>query len=126
MSRNNPYIPIRHMLDSAQDAFSLYEDLPLLYTLSHRYDLADAAARWTVPDDALIRRMEVIGEAARRIPSEFRERHPHIPWTLIVDFRNLLIHEYNRINIDKMHKIIRDDIPILIPQLEAILADESD
>lgn len=121
MSPNNPYDSICDMLDKAREALTIYEDLP-----RYQATLADDVFGEAMPNESLILRMMLLGEAARRVPPEFRERHPHIPWTLIVNFRNLLIHEYNRINIDKMHKIIRDDIPILIPQLEAILADESD
>ena len=120
MSPNNPYDAIRDMLDNARDALELYEGLPDIQII------ATFSSAQTIPTRALIRSMEIVGEAARQVPPEFRERHPYIPWTLIVDFRNLLIHEYNRINIDKMHKIIREDLPILIPQLEAILADEPD
>ena len=121
MSPNNPYDAIRDMLDKAREALTIYED-----RARYQAALADYFFGQAMPNESLILRMMLLGEAARRVPHEFRERHPHIPWTLIVDFRNLLIHEYNRINIDKMHKIIRDDLPILIPQLEAILADESD
>ena len=121
MSPNNPYDSIRDMLDKAREAATIYEGLPR-YQATLAGDLFGEA----MPNESLIIRMMLLGEAARRIPPEFRERHPKIPWTLIVNFRNLLIHEYNRINIEKMHKIIREDIPILIPQLEAILADEPD
>ena len=120
MSPNNPYDSIRDMLDNAREALTIYEDLP-----RYQATLADEIFGDTMPIDSLIRRMEIIGEAARRVPPEFRERHPHIPWTLIVDFRNLLIHEYDDIDLSKVYKTARDDLPILIPQLEAILADKT-
>ena len=120
MSPNNPYNAIRDMLYNARDALELYEDLPNVQIT------ATFPSTQTIPTRALIRSMELIGEAARRIPPEFRERHPYIPWTRIVNFRNLLIHEYERIDLSEVYKTARDDLPILIPQLEAILADESD
>ena len=121
MSPNNPYDAIRDMLYNARRARVTYENLSR-YQANLAYDpFGD-----TVPIDSLIRRLEIVGEAARRVPPEFRERHPHIPWTIIVDFRNLLIHEYDGIDLSDVYKTARDDLPILIPQLEAILADESD
>jgi uncharacterized protein with HEPN domain len=52
--------------------------------------------------DKVIRRMEVIGEAAKYISEELRERTPDIPWTLITDLRNVLIHEYFGINLHRL------------------------
>ena len=44
--------------------------------------------------DAIIRNLEIIGEACRYIPEDIREKHPQIPWRRIVGFRNILIHKY--------------------------------
>lgn len=121
MSPNNPYDSIRDMLDNAHKAIEFYEGLPH-YQAAHEYDALIVEGMTT----GMIRSLEIIGEAVRRIPPEFRERHPHIPWTRIVNFRNVLIHEYDRINMDKMYEIIENRLPTLIAQLEAILAEESD
>jgi uncharacterized protein with HEPN domain len=70
---------------------------------------------------ALVRLMEVVGEAATRVPEEFRSRHPQIPWRDMADLRNRLIHGYDTVNFDILWAIIQDDLPPLIKQLEAIV-----
>ncbi len=67
--------------------------------------------------------MEVIGEASRRIPDEFRSRYPDTPWRDIAYLRNRLIHAYETVDFDTLWEIIRDDLPPLIVQLESILAE---
>lgn len=72
---------------------------------------------------AIERRIEIIGEAARRISSAFKEAHPEIPWRLIVDQRNVLIHSYDEIADDRIWALAIRDIPRLIEQLERLLPD---
>ncbi|MFN3168482.1 MAG: DUF86 domain-containing protein [Phycisphaeraceae bacterium] len=70
---------------------------------------------------ALVRLVEVVGEAASRVPAEFRETHPSLPWREASSMRNLLIHGYDIIRIDILCKTIREDLPGLVEQLDAIL-----
>jgi len=63
----------------------------------------------------------VLGEAAARVSSPLREAHPEIPWRDMIDTRNRLIHAYFRINLALVWETIKDDLPNLLPQLEAIL-----
>ena len=74
---------------------------------------------------ALVRLMEIIGEAAARVPDEFRCRHPQISWRNVTDLRNQLIHGYDTINFDILWTIIQDDLPPLIEQLEAIIGEKT-
>lgn len=74
---------------------------------------------------ALLRLMEVVGEAASRVPDEYRLRHSQIPWREVSDFRNRLIHGYDAVNLDILWTIIQVDLPRLIEQLEAIVAREA-
>jgi uncharacterized protein with HEPN domain len=67
------------------------------------------------------RRIEILGEAARRLSGVFKEAHPEIPWRLIVDQRNVLIHAYDEIADDRIWQLAGEDIPRLINQLEALL-----
>jgi uncharacterized protein with HEPN domain len=77
------------------------------------------------PDDetalALARLLEILGEAAARAAPELRERHPEIPWRDIADTRNRVIHKYFDIDLEIVGAIVRDDLPALVGQLEAIL-----
>jgi uncharacterized protein with HEPN domain len=67
------------------------------------------------------RRIEIIGEAARRISAELKEANPQIPWRLIVDQRNVLIHAYDEIEDERIWGLASQDIPRLIEQLTALL-----
>ena len=64
----------------------------------------------TEKQDAVYRRLEVIGEAANRLPEEFRNQYPLIPWNKIVGMRNVLIHDYDSIDLDLVWETIRRDI----------------
>ena len=70
--------------------------------------------------DATLRNLELIGEAATHIPAEIRDAHPEIPWRMIIATRNRLIHGYLGIDDDTLWSIIRDDVPDLLPKLEAL------
>lgn len=67
----------------------------------------------TEKQDAVYRRLELIGEAANRVPDEFRSQYPQIPWNKIIGMRNVLIHEYDSIDLDRVWETIQKDIPEL-------------
>jgi len=69
----------------------------------------------------LIRILEVIGEAANRLPREEQEKYPEIPWAQVIGLRNRLIHGYDSIDIGILWNIIRHDLPPMIKHLEKIL-----
>jgi uncharacterized protein with HEPN domain len=71
--------------------------------------------------DAVIRNLEVIGEAAKGITASMRRENPSIPWKDLAGVRDKLIHHYFGVNYAIVWKIIRDDLPPLLSQLEEIL-----
>src|SRR5258708_22335216 len=71
---------------------------------------------------ALTKAIEVIGEAASRISAETRIAFPQIPWLGVVGMRNVLIHAYFNIDLDKLWETATSDLPSLIVQLEEILS----
>lgn len=70
--------------------------------------------------DATLRNLELIGEAATHIPDKVRSAHPEIPWRMIIATRNRLIHGYLGMDNDTLWSIIRDDVPELLPMLQAL------
>ncbi len=71
--------------------------------------------------DATVRNVEIIGEAANKVPPAIRNDHPDIPWRDIIDTRNRLIHGYDAIDESIVWLIVHDDIPELLPRLRALL-----
>lgn len=70
--------------------------------------------------DAVIRRLEIIGEAANRLPDRFTTEHCDIPWAQIIGMRNLLIHDYGRVNLELVWDTIQIDLPGLKDRLSKI------
>lgn len=70
---------------------------------------------------ALTRLVEIVGEAASRVPKELQDRHPSIPWREIVSARNRLIHGYDFVDLDILWEIVATDLPGLVPQVEQAL-----
>jgi uncharacterized protein with HEPN domain len=63
--------------------------------------------------DAVIRQLEIIGEATKRISKEFRSENPHIPWSDMAGMRDILIHDYIDVDVDIVWKTASESIPEL-------------
>jgi len=113
MARHDPVVRIRHMLDHAREAVAMVQS-------RSRADL-DTDRMLNL---ALVRLMEIVGEAATQVPEQFRLRYPQTPWRDVADLRNRLIHGYDTINFDILWAIVHADLPNLIKQLEVIVENE--
>lgn len=107
--RKSPIIFLDHILDSIK----LLEE----YILNLEYKDFESDYE---KQDAVIRRLEVLGEAIRNLPEEFLDKYPEIPWRDIVDFRNVLIHEYFDVNVERVWRTIVEDIPDFKIKVEKI------
>ena len=74
--------------------------------------------------NAIIRCLEIIGEAAKNIPDSFREKYPNIPWKKIAGFRDVLSRAYFGVSIDRVWNIIELDLTNLKKEIEKIKIDE--
>ncbi len=72
--------------------------------------------------DATIRRLEVIGEAVKNIPNNFRNQYPDIPWSKVAGLRDIIIHAYFKVDLDLTWEIIKDDLPKLKRNIQKILS----
>lgn len=75
-------------------------------------------------NSAVLQKLTVIGEAASRLPKEFINRFPEIPWMDIIAFRNIAVHEYFAIRWDIAWTTAIEDVPVLKEQIEKILREE--
>jgi uncharacterized protein with HEPN domain len=111
MTRRSNDIHLRHMLDHGREALALAQG-------KTRADLDSDR----LLELALIRLLEVVGEAASRVPDEECALYPEIPWPQIIGLRNRLIHGYDAVDLDILWQIIQVDLPPLVSVLETILA----
>lgn len=77
-----------------------------------------------IMQDAVMRQIQIIGEAARKVSLEFQVAHPEIPWSKIIGMRNRLVHEYFRIIPEKVWQVVESDIPKLSDVLEPLVPPE--
>ena len=70
--------------------------------------------------DAVVRNLEIIGEAANRLPDDFKEKHSNVEWYKVVGLRNRIIHEYFGIDLQIIWQIVHADLPALRKTLSRI------
>lgn len=71
--------------------------------------------------DAIIRRLEIIGEATKNIPLSFRIEHANVPWKQMAGIRDILIHEYFDIDLDLTWQVVKRELPSLKAKLQILL-----
>ena len=76
--------------------------------------------------DAVVRNLEVIGEAAGHLPDELRTRYPDVPWRRMRGFRNIAIHAYFAVDYANVWHIAKQPLPGLLPQIQQILHNSED
>lgn len=108
---NDDLIRIKHMFDAAKEILSF----------------AKGKSRTDLNKDrmlalALVKEIEIIGEAASKISEKVRAKYPHIPWLDIISMRNHLIHAYFDVDLDVVWNTVTKDLPPLITELEKIIS----
>lgn len=113
--KKDPKIFLKHILESIEEIEK--------YTTGVS---GDKFFRDSQMQDAVIRRLEIIGEAVKNLPLAFRKKHVHIPWKEMGGMRDILIHEYFGVDIDLVWKVVEKDIPALKRQISVLLKDLND
>jgi uncharacterized protein with HEPN domain len=102
-------IRVQHMIDSATDAVAFAHG-------KHRKSLA--TDRQLVL--ALMKSIEIIGEAASQVTEEYQRQHAHVPWAILIATRHRLIHGYFDVDLDVVWNTVTQDLPVLLQQLRRI------
>lgn len=108
--RQGDVVYLRHILDAVSRIEEYTEDMK-------REDFM----RSNLHQDAVIRQVEVIGEAARKVSEETRKRHTEVPWKDMAGMRDKLIHGYFGVDLDAVWDTVTEDIPRLKTMLQALL-----
>lgn len=77
----------------------------------------------TLIQDGVIRQIEIIGEATRRLSHELRQNYSHVPWADIAGMRDKLIHDYLGVDIEKVWLTAKEDLPVLKAEVQKILTE---
>lgn len=80
----------------------------------------------TKTQDAVVRNLEIIGEAAKNLSQDLRQRHSDVPWKSMAGVRDRLIHHYFGVNFDVVWSVASEELPKVAEQVKRILREESD
>ena len=105
-------IRLQHMLDAASDAVAFLGKLNPEGVEDNR-----------LVSNAIVRSIEIVGEAASHIPDEFRISHREIPWQQIIGMRNRVVHAYFDIDFELVVSTVKYDLPPLIERLKKIISE---
>lgn len=106
----DPKIFLGHIIDSINAVGKYTKDISREEFYSNRQII-----------DAVVRNMEIIGEAAKNLPKNLRVNTPHIPWKMMTGMRDNLIHEYFGVDKEEVWKTIKEDLPPLKKEIERLL-----
>jgi uncharacterized protein with HEPN domain len=113
MSRDLTYV-----LDIYQSAQIIREHVKNLSKTAFKKDIKT--------QDAVIRRIEIIGEATKRLSNEIRSAHPEIPWKEMAGMRDVVIHDYDEVDLDFVWAVANEAVPRLIEQLAPLVPPDND
>jgi uncharacterized protein with HEPN domain len=71
--------------------------------------------------DAILRQLTIVGEAAKRVSAEFRAGHPEVPWRQVAGFRDVVVHDYAGVDLREVWRILQEDLPALVTLLEPLV-----
>ncbi|MDX2206119.1 MAG: DUF86 domain-containing protein [Gemmatimonadales bacterium] len=102
----------------------ILDAIALLRDYTEGLDFAAFAAN-IEKQDSVIRRLEIIGEAVKGVPDDVRAKHSAVPWRDIAGARDILIHEYFRVDLEMAWDMVRKDLPLLEVEVRNILQERN-
>lgn len=78
----------------------------------------------TMRQDAVVRELLIIGEAAKRLSDEFKASHPNIPWRQMAGMRDVLVHAYDHVDLDEVWRVVTADLAELLAAVEPLVTAE--
>lgn len=109
----DPKVFIGHIIESIELIEEYSEDLT-----------TDKFKRNIALQDAIIRRLEIIGEAVKNIPTSFKAKYPEIPWKQMAGMRDVLIHEYFDVDLSLTWSVVKRELPSIKTKLQVLLSME--
>lgn len=84
----------------------------------------DAFNKNELVQDAVIRNLEIVGEAVKHVPQQFRDEHPTISWRTIAGMRDILIHEYFGVSLERVYNVVQNDVASLKQSIDTLIEQE--
>ena len=106
MNEKNPLIFIDHILESISDINLFIKDINKERFCKNKEKI-----------NAVVRSLEIIGEAAKNLQTSFRDNYQNVPWKKIIGTRDIIIHNYFGVDLDLIWNILKNDLPILEKQI---------
>jgi uncharacterized protein with HEPN domain len=97
----------------------IVEAIKLILRYVEAVDFDDLAAN-IEKQDAILRRITIIGEATKRLSKDFRGQHPTISWKEIAGMRDVITHDYDEVDLDEVWTVINENLPQLLAYIESL------
>lgn len=110
------------MLRDQEALIDIFTAITLIFEYMNGVDY-DSFIGNTEKQDAVLRRIMIMGEATKRLSFDFRQQHDSIPWKQIAGMRDIVAHEYDEVDYDEIWDVISHDLPILFNYIHPLIDD---
>lgn len=113
------------MLRDQAALIDILEAIKLIFRYVEGVD-PDALAANVEKQDAILRRITIIGEATKRLSQSFKEQHSEMPWKKIAGMRDVITHDYDEVDLEEIWTVISENLPQLLNYIEPLVPGEED